>query len=66
MNVEKYLCVKGCGNFIIFTSTDEKFFRKLGFVDKITGKVNRPKLCRSCKLKQKQQRDGFKKPISYR
>ena len=65
MNVDKYPCINNCGNFVIFTSKDEAFFIKMGFVNE-QGKVNKPKLCRSCKLKQKLQRDGFKKPISYR
>jgi hypothetical protein len=66
MDVEKYPCVKGCGNFVIFTSKDRDFFIKMGFVNE-KGEVNKPKLCKSCKAKSRQNRPvNFKKPVSYR
>ena len=51
-----YPCAtNGCNNMVKFTPEMEEKFRQLGFTD-ANGNVTKPKYCRDCKERRKQER----------
>lgn len=56
-NIEQYACIEqDCTNLIYFGSKDRDYYISRGWVDD-TGEPIKPKRCRSCRAKRKQNRN---------
>lgn len=56
--IEQYKCIEtDCQNIIYFGSKDREYYISRGWVDH-NGEPVRPKRCRTCRLKRKNQKDA--------